>query len=120
MSRSISKLLIVAVVLIAAFFLYRYLFVTPDEGLDTPGLEAVGGLGDLSGPGAVADDEFIRLLERLQGVELNSDLFTSPAWNSLVNFRVELVPEDKGRRNPFAPTGFDPAASTTATSSRPR
>ncbi len=117
-TRAIYKLLIILGALVGAFFLYRYFFVPSDGGAETPGLEAVGGLSGLSGAEAAADDEFIRLLERLQGVELNSDLFASPAWNSLVNFRVELVPEDKGRRNPFAPTGFDPVASTTANGAR--
>ena len=120
-SRFIIKLLVILLVLVAAFFLYRYLFVSSPAVDNRPGLEAVGdGEADQA---AVIDDEFIRLLERLQGVTLDATVFASPAWQSLVNFRVPLVPEEKGRPNPFAPVGFDPllnTSSTTATSSSRR
>ena len=122
--RSIAKLLIALAVLLAAFFLYRYLFVS-SASPETPGLQAASDLiGESSA--AATTDEFVRLLERLQGVKLNSDLFASPAWKSLVNFQVELVPEPKGRRNPFSPIGFDflnsvgATATSTATSTTPR
>ena len=118
-SRSIIKLLIGLVILLVAFFVYKYFFVSsaPD---DTPGLQAVS--GDLGSTGPVVDDEFIKLLDRLRGVELNSDLFSTPAWNSLANFQVPLVDEEKRRQNPFAPVGFERpfAATTTATSTTPR
>ncbi|HEY4476686.1 MAG TPA: hypothetical protein VJB69_01770 [Candidatus Paceibacterota bacterium] len=122
-SRLIIKSLIILLIFAMAFFLYRYIFVPSQSASDTPGLEAVGvGYGSTAAVSSAADDEFIRLLQRLQGVKLNSDLFTSPAWKSLINFRVELVPEPKGRRNPFSPTGFDffaPLSTTTSTSTRP-
>src|SRR3989344_2181915 len=109
-ARFITRLFVILVALVGAFFLYCYLFVSigPSE---TPGLQAVGAT-DASGQPSAADDEFISLLERLREVKLDSDLFTSPAWKSLVNFRVDLVPEDKGRRNPFSPVGFDSPSST--------
>lgn len=118
-SRAIIKLLIGLVVLLAAFFSYKYFFVPSTPDADIPGLQAVSGDGLAAGP--VIDDEFIRLLDRLKGVELNSDFFSTPAWNSLTNFRVELVEEPKHRQNPFAPIGFDRSGTTTsATSTTPR
>jgi|SRR3989344_5404919 len=120
-TRFLTKLLIVIVILIAAFFFYRYLFVSSVGETEVPGLEAVDGVNDLPGTTAATNDEFIRLLERLQGVKLNSDLFASPAWKSLINFRVELVPEPKHRRNPFAPIGSDSLnISPTTTTNAPR
>ena len=118
-SRSIIKLLIGLVILLVAFFVYKYFFVSSEPD-DTPGLQAVS--GDLGSTGPVVDDEFIKLLDRLRGVELNSDLFSTPAWNSLANFQVPLVDEEKRRQNPFAPVGFERpfAATTTATSTTPR
>lgn len=113
-SRSIIKLLIGLVILLATFFIYKYFFVSSAPDTNTPGLQAVSGL-DAGAGGPVVDDEFIRLLDRLKGVELNSDLFSTPAWGSLTNFRIELEPEEKKRQNPFAPIGFDrPATSTPA------
>ena len=114
-------MLVILVVLVAAFFLYRYLFVSTGPA-ETPGLQAVGAT-DASGQPSVADDEFISLLERLQGVKLDSKLFASPAWKSLVNFQVDLIPELKGRRNPFAPVGLDssmPISTSTNNGSRQR
>ncbi len=128
-SRPLTKILIILVVLVAAFFLYRYLFVSSAPA-ETPGLQAVGsprfgeaGMSNVSGQPSAADDEFIGLLERLQGVKLDSGFFASPAWKSLINFRVELVPEDKGRYNPFSPVGFDFSSlvsTSTATTTRTR
>ncbi|MFH1170135.1 MAG: hypothetical protein V1704_01075 [Candidatus Vogelbacteria bacterium] len=118
-SRFIVKLGVVLLVLVAAFFLYRYLFVSSPAADNNPGLEAVGN-GEVGQ--TVVDDEFIRLLERLQGVTLDATVFASPAWQSLINFRVPLVREEKGRPNPFAPVGFDFSSNTgsTTASSSPR
>ena|SRR3989344_2141647 len=120
-SRLIIKLGVGLLVLIAAFFLYRYIFVSSPAVDNNPGLQAVGEGED--GQASVVDDEFIRLLERLQGVTLDATIFASPAWQSLINFRVPLVHEEKGRPNPFSPVGFDSSlntGSTTATSSSRR
>jgi hypothetical protein len=120
-SRFIIKLLVGLLVLVAAFFLYRYIFVSSPAVDNSPGLEAVGS-GE-GGQASAVDDEFIRLLERLQGVTLDATVFASPAWQSLINFRVPLIPEEKGRPNPFAPVSLDSSlntSSTTASSSSPR
>lgn len=110
-------MLIILALLVGAFFFYRYLFVSGQPS-DTPGLQAANGVEPgPAGQSSVADDEFIRLLERLQGVKLDSTLFASPAWKGLTNFHIDLVRESKGRRNPFSPIGFDPLASTTMASS---
>ena len=118
-SRTIIKLLIGLVILLAAFFGYKYFFVPSTPDTNTPGLQAVSNVDSAGAP--VVDDEFIRLLDRLRGVELNSDLFATPEWDSLTNFRVDLVDEPKQRQNPFAPVGFDrPLPATTTSTTTPR
>lgn len=119
---AIFRLLIIVLAVAAAFFVYRFFFVA-GEPAEAPGVES---LIPPAGLAPRADDEFLKLLRRLQGVELDAEVvFNHPVWESLENFRRELVPEPRGRRNPFAPTGFDapvtttpPAGGSTTTSGR--
>lgn len=49
------------------------------------------------------DTELLALLRSLQSLQLNGAILTSPAFMSLVDFSVELRPEEVGRENSFAP-----------------
>ena len=51
------------------------------------------------------DQDLISLLFELKAIRLDSGLFEEPAYQSLVDFGRELVPEQVGRNNPFAPLG---------------
>ncbi|MBI2100519.1 MAG: hypothetical protein HYT47_00645 [Candidatus Vogelbacteria bacterium] len=115
--RLIFRLIITSVAFAAALFLYRYLFVRSAPA-EAPGVEAVGARA----PGRQVDDEFLRLLDRLEDIELDAAaVFNHPVWDSLENFRRPLVPEPVGRRNPFAPPGFEVVGtSTAATTTRGR
>ncbi len=113
--RVIWRVIIIAIGFAAALFIYRYLFVS-GKPIEDPGVEAVGG----PAAGAPVDDEFLRLLDRLEEIELDADaVFNHPVWDSLENFRRELVPEPVGRRNPFAPAGFEAGTTTEATPTPP-
>ena len=115
--RAIFKLIIIAFVLVAAFFLYRFFFVK-DQSVEKIGVESVVAVT----PESKIDNEFLGLLARLQRIELDApSVFNHPVWQSLENFRRALVPEPRGRRNPFAITGADLiTATTTATTTAPR
>ncbi|MBI4136245.1 MAG: hypothetical protein HY481_01705 [Candidatus Vogelbacteria bacterium] len=113
--RVIFRVIMIAIGLAAALFIYRYLFVG-GEPSEPPGVEA---LGVRSGGAAPVDDEFLRLLDRLEEIQLDADaVFNHPVWESLENFRRALVPEPAGRRNPFAPPGFEAGTTTAATTTR--
>ncbi len=43
------------------------------------------------------------VLNNLHTIKLDSAIFSSPAFQSLTNFGVEIPPENVGRRNPFEP-----------------
>ena len=113
--RSIFRLILIAVVIVAAFFVYRLVFVAgpPPE---TPGVEPLSASTNRAAP---ADDQFFKLLERVRDIQLEPELvFNHPVWKSLENFRRELGDEPRGRQNPFTPPGADDllvggAASTT-------
>ncbi len=110
----LTKIIIVLVILVAAFFIYRFVFVTRAPA-ETPGVESVSALS----PRTQIDSEFLSLLSRIQDINLNlEETLNHPVWLSLENFHRELEPEPRGRRNPFSITGFDivaPVATSSAT-----
>ncbi|MEK7208646.1 MAG: hypothetical protein AAB677_00080 [Patescibacteria group bacterium] len=102
--RAIFRLILIVVAIIAAFFVYRFVFVAgpPPE---TPGVEP---LSSSINPAAPVDDQFFKLLERVRDIQLEPELvFNHPVWKSLENFRRELGDEPRGRQNPFTPPGAD-------------
>lgn len=62
----------------------------------------------------IDEQEFIAKLKDLQDLELDSPLFEDEEFLSLVDHTVQVVDEEAGRPNPFAPVpglSTDPAAS---------
>lgn len=119
--RALFRLLLIVIIVIAAFFAYRFIFVA-DAPPETPGVEPLSASTNRAAP---PDDQFFKLLERVRDIQLAPELvFNHPVWKSLENFRRELGEEPRGRRNPFSPPGFDNLAATTtlpaATSTRGR
>jgi hypothetical protein len=49
--------------------------------------------------------ELLTVLTNLHTIRLDNSIFSSPAFQSLTSFGVELPPEAVGRRNPFLPIG---------------
>ncbi|MEJ0001963.1 MAG: hypothetical protein WDN09_02165 [bacterium] len=67
-----------------------------------------------SGPadvaGGVASD-FLNLLLSVKSITLNDAIFSDPAFATLRDSSISLVPDGtEGRPNPFAPIGTDPVA----------
>ncbi len=58
--------------------------------------------------------EFIRVLRGLEKVTLDAELFASSAFQSLIDFSLQLQEEPKGRANPFKP--IDPTERSLAIS----
>ena len=51
----------------------------------------------------VEEQVFLGKLKELQGLDLNTDLFSDEEFLSLVDHTVQVVDEEAGRPNPFAP-----------------
>ncbi len=47
----------------------------------------------------------LAVLASLHVIKLDTSIFSSPAFESLTSFGVQLTPENVGRRNPFLPVG---------------
>ncbi|MBI2099815.1 MAG: hypothetical protein HYT48_00535 [Candidatus Vogelbacteria bacterium] len=101
----IFKIVIAAVVLVALWFGYRLFFPKPAAETEPPGLVAAGYLSGAGGQQEVTD-EFLRILNSLQGVELKGDLFSTDFFQSLNDIPIILPEITPGRPNPFAPLGF--------------
>jgi len=67
----------------------------------------------LKGGSSPIEQETLRLLRNIESVELNSAVFSDPAFAVLRDFSRSIVNEERGRSNPFAPLGMDELASTT-------
>ena len=97
-SKFIVKGIIIIIVLVAAFLAYRFFFLKSD-----PAPEGLNSLDFSTENGTAATDEFIALINELQNVKLKTELFSNPAYRALKNFSKPLIPEPKGRPNPFLP-----------------
>lgn len=93
---NIKNIVILVVVLGAAFYLYSYFFggnsSTDALSVSGPAVEG-GGVGK----------DLLVILADLRTLKLDDSIFTDPSFRALKNFRVELTPEPVGRDNPFAP-----------------
>ncbi|RJR14065.1 hypothetical protein C4585_01205 [Candidatus Parcubacteria bacterium] len=65
--------------------------------------------------GGSAEKEVVDTLLALRAVTLSGTIFSDPAFQTLQDFGVQIVPETVGRENPFAPKE---GAQTAATGTR--
>lgn len=86
----------IVVIGIVLYFAYSMLVSdSGDDGIETPAEQEA----------RVLENELLLELERLQKIELSSDLFASPAFGALVDYSKPLPTPVIGRENPFAPRG---------------
>jgi hypothetical protein len=113
MYQKYKKIIWGVVIVLALFVLYSIFFKKSPE----PALTQASAAGTTA-----ADEELIALLNQVKGIDLNSAIFSNELFLSLTNYSVELVPEPKGRTNPFAPIGIGdivPPPSGTSSSTTP-
>lgn len=123
MSKGLKTLLIFLIIVVAGAIVY--LLMGEDIKISTPTLSSplqtstgqnVSGLAEQNVPDVDADQigqEFLTQLLNIRSIKLRDDIFSSPAFLSLVDFTIELnQPGNEGRQNPFAPFGVDDATLT--------
>ena len=111
---SIKNLIIIIVAVVALLVLY-VIFVKPDDSGSSSALTSSNtGSSPLQSQASQrsassTSDSLLRILNNLQGLELNDSIFFNPAFDELSDISIPLVKEgNAGRRNPFAPIGNDP------------
>lgn len=110
---NIKKIIIVVIVVALAFGAYAYLFlggasentsgVTKQAVTTASGQSSTAGL---DGPGK----EFVVQLLAIQNIKFNLQLFADPVFIGLRDWSRELIPQEVGRPNPFAPLRGDISA----------
>lgn len=105
-SKTIINIVIVILVLVGGFVAWRY-FTAGDTATEpASGLQAAGILGQGDVAGQSQTSEFVILLNNLRSVDLQSNIFSNPAFaNDLQDFTTPLPDRPQGRSNPFAPVG---------------
>jgi hypothetical protein len=91
-----KTLIIILGIAIAGFIAYKYYFAVPTESTDPSFIPA-----DL-GEGAIGQ-EILFALESLRLLELDTSIFESAAFKSLVDYTAATTSEPLGRPDPFAP-----------------
>lgn len=99
-SKGSKSMIMILAVFAAMFFGYMSFFNGGDQAATEEGaaLEA-----EQSGAG----QEVIAVLNRLEGIRMDSALFSTKEFRSLVDQTVVVVDQPVGRNNPFAPVGRD-------------
>lgn len=54
--------------------------------------------------------EILGLVDKLTNTSIDQSIFSSPLFTKLIDISVAIIPEVKGRPNPFAPIGTDPTS----------
>lgn len=127
-----KKLIIIIVAVVLLFIGYAAFGPTGDDPTgeltrqNTTGV--TGTAADPNSPGR----QFVSQLLAIQNIHYNLELFKDPAYMFLQDYSRELVPQNVGRENPFAPlssgsgsgifitegAGFVNTSTSTATSTR--
>jgi hypothetical protein len=94
--------LVVIAFLVAGFVWYGMSGGSAPETLITT--DALGGVGS---PQAAQERAMLDTLFQLKAIQLSGNIFSNVAFQSLRDFRTEIVSEPIGRKNPFAPLGDD-------------
>ena len=100
-SKLITNIIIVVVILIVLFYGGSLFFGKGEEEAHT----GVQPIGFLSSPDAAINNEFLRLLTSVKGIDLRGDIFENIFFIGLEDQSREITPRPKGRDNPFAPRG---------------
>lgn len=104
---NIKTIIIVIVVVILAFVGYGFLISGKDQGSAsgvtkqavTTSSNAQANSTVLDGPGK----EFVTQLLAIQNIKFNLQLFADPVFQGLQDWSREILPQETGRPNPFAP-----------------
>lgn len=110
MSPKIKNIIIFTVIAIVVILLYIFFIKkSPEEAplVSTTGAPVSAG-ADTSSPGNQITQEFLTLLLSVKSIHLDDSVLLDPAFSTLRDSSIELVPDGtEGRPNPFAPLGFD-------------
>lgn len=96
---NILIVVLVGAILITAFIWFRYF-----RSQGVPSVISVTQNSEKDKTILTAGEEFIALLKALEKIKLDADFLNDPIYKKLRDLTPEIIlPETKGRDNPFAP-----------------
>jgi hypothetical protein len=119
---SVSKILIIFALLISGILAYITYFgnspfaradetdAPPLPGAMLPGSAPGIGSGSLTGEREIVGKELLALLDKIEGLSIDTSLFSDTTLINLEDFSVAIATETPGRVNPFAPLPGRPGA----------
>jgi hypothetical protein len=106
---SSHKKLIIGIIVVVLLFVGYGMFKGGDSSKPATGdltrttTSRSASSADVSAPGK----QFVSQLLAIQNIRFNTSLFQDPAFDYLQDFSRELIEQDVGRENPFAPIGIE-------------
>lgn len=86
----------IAIIIVVAVAVYIFF-------LSGPSTEDLGTLVEAQPEGEIAGAQVLSLLNQIEGLKIDSTLFQSQAYLSLIDYTVPIPVQNVGRSNPFAP-----------------
>lgn len=115
---NLKKISIIVVIVILAFIAYSYMISGNSKSSSGVTKQNVAG-GTAVTPGSAALDgpgkDFVTQLLAIQNIKFNLDLFSDPVFLGLQDYSRDLVPQESGRPNPFAPLDGDTSSASAGT-----
>ncbi len=91
-------------VLIAAVLIFIYSLYSPGEKTQGNLTVSQGGIvGGMAQGTSSPSGESLQTLVNLKSIKIDTSFFKSKSFQGLIDFSVQLEPEEVGRSNPFAP-----------------
>lgn len=91
-------------VLVAAGLIFMYTLYSPSEKTQGNLSASLGGIdGSIPAKTSSASDETLQTLVNLKSIKIDTAFFKDKTFRGLIDFSVQLVPQEVGRSNPFAP-----------------
>ena len=113
MQKSSSKKPIVTIIIIIVVAAMVYFYFSGDPVDTTSSIEDPS----VTSETLVAGSQILALLNQISVIDIETSIFNTPVYRSLVDHTVTVLPQNVGRPNPFAPAF---SATPPATSPRAR
>lgn len=96
--QSKKTLIILIVIAIVGLIIYFYITGKPSDS-SVSSLET----GESATDAQLAGTRVLNLLNQINSLKIDSTIFESPAYKSLIDYSVAIPERSIGRQNPFAP-----------------
>ena len=91
--------IILVVVLAGGWYFYS-------QGGSAPSTsQVVSSTSNVDAATAAVGENVLSILNNVSSIHIDSNFFTTPAYQSLVDYSIVVPPQAVGRNNPFAPVG---------------